>query len=219
MFEEVIANQIIVPSDGLWAGVGLSSQLRVWGTMCKSIGHMYRYQAEKELLALPINVSNFINILELIKNNLINLNCFNLFKLFTAIDLEDKGWILEDQLEILGLDSGIIEKLIEIKFSKSLSNNFLKFTFIEIIDVVTKRTARENRIDFGNLKNIRINLNNFNNLKNLFNKFFKKNSSLLPIQRIQSQPRKSLNRVFKVYKTILIDLEQLKGQLIAINNL
>ena len=41
-----VLKRIIVPSDGLWAGVGVSATLRVWSSMCRSSGFLFRSMAE-----------------------------------------------------------------------------------------------------------------------------------------------------------------------------
>ena len=49
--EHHFARRVVVPSDGLWAGVGTSATLRVWNNICRSTGHLFRFQAENYIQA------------------------------------------------------------------------------------------------------------------------------------------------------------------------
>jgi hypothetical protein len=45
-----VIKRMVVPSDGLWAGVGLGATVRVWGIICRSCGFLYRFHAENYIL-------------------------------------------------------------------------------------------------------------------------------------------------------------------------
>ncbi len=47
--EHAIVSKLVVPSDGLWTGLSLSALLRVWKTVCRSAGYLFRYEAMKYL--------------------------------------------------------------------------------------------------------------------------------------------------------------------------
>jgi hypothetical protein len=44
-----IITDLVVPSDGLWAGIGLNSLVRVWKNICRSVGYLFRFNAENYL--------------------------------------------------------------------------------------------------------------------------------------------------------------------------
>lgn len=47
--ERYLVNDLVVPSDGLWAGVGLNATIRVWKNTCRCVGYLFRYHAESSL--------------------------------------------------------------------------------------------------------------------------------------------------------------------------
>ena len=49
VIEKVILNDLVVPSDGLWAGIGLNATVRVWKNVCRCVGYLFRYHAENAL--------------------------------------------------------------------------------------------------------------------------------------------------------------------------
>ena len=49
VIERYLLNDIVVPSDGLWAGVGLNATIRVWKNTCRCVGYLFRYHAETSL--------------------------------------------------------------------------------------------------------------------------------------------------------------------------
>lgn len=45
ILESGAVRKLVVASDGLWAGLNLSALLRVWKTVCRSAGYLFRYEA------------------------------------------------------------------------------------------------------------------------------------------------------------------------------
>jgi len=46
VLENCLIKRVIVPSDGLWAGLSVCSSVRVWKSVCRSVGHLFRFQAQ-----------------------------------------------------------------------------------------------------------------------------------------------------------------------------
>ena len=52
LIERYVFTDLVVPSDGLWAGIGLNATIRVWKNVCRCVGHLFRYHAENALSRL-----------------------------------------------------------------------------------------------------------------------------------------------------------------------
>ena len=49
LLESTLLKHTVVPSDGLWAGLSIGASLRVWKTVCRSAGHLFRFHAQNYL--------------------------------------------------------------------------------------------------------------------------------------------------------------------------
>lgn len=49
VIEVSLIKRTVVPSDGLWTGVSIGSSVRVWKNVCRSAGHLFRFQAQSFL--------------------------------------------------------------------------------------------------------------------------------------------------------------------------
>ena len=110
IIEHNILNNLVVPSDGLWAGVGLSATIRVWKNICRSAGYQFRFCAENYLHAAFRSVQSqglaktetLLSELEvvffLINECLtrINASAAQLWRNFATLDISDLGHL--DQL-------------------------------------------------------------------------------------------------------------------------
>ena len=112
--ESSVVRKLIVASDGLWAGLNLSALLRVWKTMCRSVGYLFRYEAMKYVesafqavknqdMADPTFVAELEVILYLIQESVGRLGktASRVWSKFQEIDSDQDGKLSEIELHSL----------------------------------------------------------------------------------------------------------------------
>ena len=107
--EHHVLNRLIVPSDGLWAGVSTNAILRIRKSVCRSSGHLFRYQAEHYLQSAFRTIDSqggtgkLEIVLYLIRQVMDRLgrSALKIWKKFIDLDDDDDGLLDEDQLSLL----------------------------------------------------------------------------------------------------------------------
>ncbi len=115
LVEENVLERLVVPSDGLWAGVSLNSSLRIWKNMCRSIGYLYRYSGENYLSSACRSIHSHglsredalyarIEIVCLFIQEClyrVHADLAKVWKCFAQLDQDARGYLDQDHLEYL----------------------------------------------------------------------------------------------------------------------
>ena len=99
MLERNVLKKLVVPSDGLWAGVGLSASLRIWKTVCYSVGCQFRYCAQNYLQAVFREPRLDVIVLLMTESlSKISPQALSLWKRFIALDTDSIGYLNASQV-------------------------------------------------------------------------------------------------------------------------
>ena len=107
--ERNVMEKLVVPSDGLWAGLSLSALLRVWKTVCRSTGYLFRYETKRYLestfasLKSQSRTSDLDLVLYLIQETISRLgkHAGKMWEAFLELDTDDDGRLSEAELHTL----------------------------------------------------------------------------------------------------------------------
>jgi hypothetical protein len=117
LVEDNVIHRLVVPSDGLWAGVSINASLRIWQNMVRSAGYLYRFCGENYIasacrsmgqthqgLSRDDSLIARIELVSLFIHECLSRVHFDLpkvWKVFAQIDQDSRGFLNDDQLEEL----------------------------------------------------------------------------------------------------------------------
>jgi hypothetical protein len=234
--EHHVLRRVVVASDGLWAGLNLGALLRIWKTVCRSVGYLFRFHAQRYLhstfLALRSLPAELEAVLILISEaiNRISKKAGNAWVRFIDLDADDDGKLSELELATLLDDQRLkCSPIATIPISRSTSGSSSMlidpdiddksvFTFIQVLDAMLE--IREVSLSLSS-KTIRLlpgqqpELSTFSDKWNDFWRTLKPQKQngkhLRPLARCFGDPEKTA-RTMSVYVKTYLDIEQWRGQ-------
>ena len=232
--EHYVLKRLIVPSDGLWAGLGVNALLRVWKTVCRSSGCLFRYEADRYLrstfLALRSVPSELELVLLLIRESVDKLGnrAGAAWRAFIDFDDDDDGKLSDEQLRTLlktqRLKCVPVSALPISRSTSGSSSLFVDdedcgenlFSFIQVLDGMVE--TGEINVNFSRLKSVRLLpgqhqvTNSFSDRMSEFWRTLqrKKKQPIIPISRLSQDPL-LMARALPVYVKTYLDVEQWRG--------
>ena len=234
--EHHVMRRIVVASDGLWAGLNLGALLRIWKTICRSVGYLYRFHAQRYLhstfLALRSLPAELEAVLILTSEAIdrISKKAGNAWIRFMELDTDDDGKLSETELSMLLDDQHLkCSPIATIPISRSTSGSSSMlidpdmddksvFTFIQVMDAMLE--IREMSPSFAS-KTIRLlpgqqpELISFSDKWNDFWRTLKpqkrKTKYMYPLARCFGDAERTA-RTLSVYVKTYLDVEQWRGQ-------
>lgn len=220
IIEHNVLNRLVVPSDGLWAGVGLGASIRVWKLLCRSTGYHFRFCAENYVYSMFVRhrdeqidtsyVSQLELLVYLIQQCLTRIDpkLIGVWYSFTQADVHDRGAL--NELDLKSFSTLGPKPSQNDQFNpRSVSTDCCEsgtLTFIQFINALfAGRLARKVRPILPN------HVTRENTFVQFWKRIFKTKQTPPPLVRAQSADSHTIRTYAKQY----LDLEQWRGQFVC----
>ena len=231
VLENFLIKRVIVPSDGLWAGLSVCASVRVWKSVCRSVGHLFRFQAqsfvestfkaiqsEQGLLRADLLSAEKEVLMYLIGESMgrIYSRGRKLWIEFSKQDHDGDGLIkleaathILKKLNVNNRELWHIPPLIS-RSAASQDESYIttscRVSLVQLVDALSETLKFSSRISSDQLVSRRFHITDF--LSNFYNFFV---SSILSYRKSKSASPTSSTSV-KVLLRQYLDLEQWRGQ-------